>query len=56
MNASDPVPMYVYENRGSSTRYWYGNAYFTVTEEIGVDNIVTLNMTGTGTGALGRKN
>ena len=56
MNATADVPVYVYENRGTSTRYWYGSAYFTVTEEIGVDNIVTLNMTGTGTGALGRKN
>lgn len=44
----------VYENRATLTRYWYGNAFFTMSEEIGVDDVVTLNLTGTGTGALTR--
>lgn len=54
MNATSYLQVVVYENRGTLTRYWYGDAYFTLTEEIGVDNIVTLNMTGTGTGPLTR--
>ena len=54
MNATSASQVVIYENRGTLTRYWYGDAYFTLTEEIGVDNIVTLNMTGTGTGPLTR--
>lgn len=54
MNATDAMRVIVYENRGTLTRYWYGDAYFTLTEEIGVDSIVTLNMSGTGTGVLTR--
>lgn len=44
----------VYEYRGALTRYWYGNAFFTLTEEIGVDDVITINLSGTGTGALTR--
>lgn len=44
----------VYEYRGTLTRYWYGNAFFTMSEEIGVNDVITLNLTGTGTGALTR--
>lgn len=44
----------VYESRTAMNRYWYGNAFFTMSEEIGVDDVVTLNLTGTGTGALTR--
>lgn len=54
MNASTFSQVVLYENRGTLTRYWYGNAYFTVTEEIGVDNVITVNLSGTGTGALTR--
>lgn len=52
-NAAQSI--YVYESRSDTTQYWYGQAYFTLTEEIGVDNVVTLNLSGTGTGALTRK-
>lgn len=44
----------VYETRAALTKYWYGNAFFTMTEEIGVDDVVTINLSGTGTGALTR--
>ena len=54
MNAAAAQQVVVYESRATLTRYWYGNAYFTVTEEIGVDNIVTVNLSGTGTGTLTR--
>lgn len=46
--------VYVYESRSTLTRYWYGSAFFTLTEEIGVDAVTTINLSGTGTGALGR--
>lgn len=54
INAVGPQHVVVYEQRTSLTKYWYGLAYFTINEEIGVDNIVTVNLSGTGTGALGR--
>lgn len=58
MNSASAMQVVIYENRATGAsglgRYWYGDAYFTLTEEIGVDNIVTLNMTGTGTGPLTR--
>lgn len=44
----------VYESRTAMTRYWYGNALFSMSEEIGVDDVVSLNLTGTGTGPLTR--
>lgn len=44
----------VYESRATLTKYWYGNAFFTMTEEIGVDDVITLNLSGTGTGPLTR--
>lgn len=44
----------VYETRLAMTRYWYGNAFFTMSEEVGVDDVVSLNLSGTGTGALTR--
>jgi len=48
--------VYVYESRSATSKYWYGEAFFTLTEEIGVDNVITLNLSGTGTGPLTRKN
>lgn len=44
----------VYESRQSMTRYWYGSALFSMSEDIGVDDVVSLNLTGTGTGPLTR--
>lgn len=44
----------VYESRTNMGRYWYGSAWFTLNEEVGVDNIVSLNLSGTGTGILTR--
>ena len=46
--------VYAYENRSSATRYWYGSAFFNLSEDIGVDNVVTVNLTGTGPGPLRR--
>lgn len=46
--------IYVYEKRGQNTRYWYGSAWFNLSEDIGVDNVVTVNLTGTGNGPLYR--
>lgn len=55
LSSSDTLlQVIVYETRANTLRYWYGNAFFTMTEEIGVDNVVTLNLTGTGSGALTR--
>lgn len=54
MNATSYSLVVLYETRSNSTKYWYGYAYFTITEEIGVDNVVTVNLSGTGTGELTR--
>lgn len=54
--ADGPQNVYVYETRTTTSSYWYGQAYFTLTEEIGVDNVITLNLSGTGTGPLTRVN
>lgn len=48
----------VYETRsgtGALGRYWYGQILInSFTEEIGVDDVITLNISGTGTGPLTR--
>ena len=54
MNSTAVMRVIVYEDRGTLGRYWYGDAYFTMSEEIGVDSITTLNLSGTGSGALTR--
>lgn len=54
LNTDVPQQVIVYETRENLTKYWYGNAMFNISEEIGVDDVITLNLTGTGTGALTR--
>jgi hypothetical protein len=54
INADAAQLVVAYESRENLGRYWYGYAWFTLSEEIGVDDVVTLNMSGTGTGALTR--
>lgn len=48
------VPVVVYENRATATRYWYGSAFFSVSEDIGTNDVVTIKLSGMGTGPLGR--
>lgn len=54
MVTNDPIRVVVYENRTTNTRYWYGSAYFTVSEDINTNDVVSLKLTGTGTGPLTR--
>lgn len=55
LSSSDTLlQVVVYETRANSGRYWYGSAFFTMSEEIGVDDVITLNLTGTGSAALTR--
>ena len=44
----------IYESRTNLARYWYGNCWFTISEEIDVNNIVTISAKGTGDGILTR--
>lgn len=54
MNATAALQIVAYESRANLGRYWYGSAWFSMTEEIGVDNVVTVNISGTGDGVLTR--
>lgn len=45
----------IYESRSQPSRYWYGSAIFnSVSEDIGVDDVIGLNLSGTGHGPLYR--
>lgn len=54
INADAQQLVVAYESRENLGRYWYGYAWFTLSEEVNVDDVVTLNMSGTGTGPLTR--
>lgn len=54
MASNDPIFIVLYESRSTDTRYWYGNAFFTVNEDINTNDIVTMKLSGMGTGPLGR--
>lgn len=54
MVTNSPIRVVVYESRATNTRYWYGNAYFTVSEEINTNDVINVKLTGTGTGPLTR--
>jgi hypothetical protein len=54
VNAQAAQQVVIYESRTNLGRYWYGNCWFTVSEEIDVNNIVTFSMKGTGDGILTR--
>lgn len=55
VNAQAVQQVVVYENRANVGRYWYGDAWFSFSEEIGVDNVVSLNISGTGSGPYNTK-
>jgi hypothetical protein len=54
LNANAVQQFVVYESRANLGLYWYGNAWFSFSEEIGVDNVVTFNLSGTIDGPLTR--
>lgn len=54
INAAASQLVVAYESRENMGRYWYGYAWFNLAEEISVDDVVTLNMSGVGTGPLTR--
>ncbi len=54
LNAAGVQQVIVYESRSSLGRYWYGNAWVTISEEIDVNNVTTISAKGTGDGALTR--
>ena len=44
----------LYEDRGTLTRYWYGDGWFNISENVNVDGVVELSGDFTGTGPLTR--
>lgn len=54
MVTNTAIPIVVYESRSVATNYWYGSAFFTISEDINTNDVVSLKLTGTGTGALTR--
>lgn len=54
LGTNSAIPVVVYENRATATRYWYGSAFFSISEDIGTNDVITIKMSGTGTGPLGR--
>lgn len=53
-NATARQPLYLYETRADTGTYWYGFAWFDMDESTSVDDVITLNMSFTGDGALTR--
>lgn len=54
-SAATSQQVVVYESRGNLSRYWYGQVLVdSFTEQVGVDDVITLNVSGTGTGPLTR--
>ena len=54
MVTNNAIPVVVYENRTTNTRYWYGSAFFTLSEDINTNDIISIKMSGQGTGPLTR--
>lgn len=54
VNQAAVLRVVFYENRANLGRYWYGDVWATITEDIDVSNIVTINVKGTGDGPLTR--
>lgn len=54
MVTNNAIPVVVYESRTTNTRYWYGSAFFTISEDINTNDIITVKLSGTGTGPLTR--
>jgi len=48
------APLLLYESRADLTNYWYGLAWFEVSESTSVDGFVEINIDFTGDGALQR--
>jgi len=42
----------LYEDRGDLTRYWYGEAWFEMSQDVSADGVITLDADFTGDGAL----
>lgn len=54
MVTNSAVPVVVYESRSTNSRYWYGSAFFTISEDINTNDVIGIKLSGTGTGALTR--
>lgn len=53
-NSTASAPLWLYEDRAKNTNYWYGNAWFEISETVNVDGFVELNCDFTGDGVLSR--
>lgn len=53
-NSGSRRSIHLYENRATLTNYWYGVAWFEMSQTTGVDGFVELNIDFTGDGALFR--
>jgi len=48
------MPLGMYEDRDVLTSYWYGSAWFDMSQNVTTDGVIELNSDFTGTGALTR--
>jgi len=52
--ANTAAQIVLYEDRNNLNKYWYGNAFVDMSEQVPADDFVTLSLSFTGTGQLTR--